>query len=144
MAQFESLWRLWDATAVATVGSVTSPALDLRWSDRTGYVIWLKAFSSAGTADVKIEAAFSADGVTFGSFDTSLTASSNTLWTGNNPEDYHIYPLDPVGMPWCKIKVTGVGSNNADTVVTATLIFTETLPSSNEMAMVSRYWDDAI
>lgn len=139
--QFESSWRLWTAETVNATAAITSPVLDLRWSDRTSYVVFLKAVPSSGTADVKIEVALSADGTNFDNFLTSLTASSNTQFSAT-PHDYHTYPLDAQGMPYCKIKVTGVGSNPATTAVTATLSFIEALPSDAVVGMISRAWDD--
>ena len=140
--QFESRYNIWNATACATTAAMPAQVMDMRWSSRDDRYLWLKAFSSAGTADVKIEYYESADGTNWGPVNT-VTASTNTLWSGNNPEDFHQYVID-TGMPWIKLQVTGVGSNNADCVLTASLMFMESLPADQSYAMISRMFDDAI
>lgn len=147
MPQFASYYRLWigDTTnaKVNAGGNIVSPVLDLRWGDRTAWVLEMKAASAGGTADVKVEVASSPDGVTFDNYLTSLTASTNTQFAAT-PEDYHTYPMDLNGAPYCKIKITGVNANPADTLILATLNFVESFPAENQYAMISRYWDDAI
>lgn len=109
---------LWDAAAIASTGTLTSPAIDFRYATLDSFTY--KASSSAGTADVKIEYAISEDGTNFGSFDdnTDLVASSNAVATA---EGIKAVPGVVLAAPWIKIKVTGGASNNADTVFTMVL-----------------------
>src|SRR5688572_23993693 len=109
---------LFDAVLVASTGSVESGVVPLRSAER-GEALLVQATSVAGTADIKIEFAISRNGVDFGSYDdyTDLVASSATEF--QTDEGLTSVPLPNMLTTFVKFKVTGVGSNPADTLVTA-------------------------
>lgn len=124
---------VWNAVAVASTASITSPTLDLRSADFESLVF--QAISAAGTADVKIEYAICREDCakpnlinptvcTCGSFDDNpdILASSNAL---SNPEGWHAALGVTVGSSLIKIKVTGNAANNADTVFSADMLIRE-------------------
>lgn len=119
--------RLWSATAIGAAGTLTSGAI--RCLDGDADILSFKCVSAAGAADVKIEWAGSDDGVTFNSFTSSdpLAASTNTTYTGKNPEDTHF--LIPPVAPWIQIKVTELTGALTDTLVTAILWLNEDISS---------------
>lgn len=119
--------RVWNATAIASTATLTSPALDLRRQDFEALVY--QASSVAGTADVKIEYAICRDdclaipvtSCTCGAFadNAALVASTNAL---SNPEGWHTALGVTVGAIVMKIKITGSASNNADTLFSADFV----------------------
>ncbi len=117
--------KIFDAVAVASTGSATSNSVDIRRASRVEAVI-LKASSVAGTTDVKVEYATSHDDSSYDSFDDNvdITSSSATQFA-NNVEGFNTYPVPAPLNAYLKIKVTGVGANNADTLVTGYLLIRE-------------------
>lgn len=86
--------------------------------------ISLRAASVTGTANVKLEFQTSDDGVNFDSYtDNGVITASTLTEKPNNTEGFNNYilpPLIPV-VRYIRFKVTGVGSNPADTRVDAYL-----------------------
>lgn len=122
MASHRFPLRLWTSQDLDSGGVLESGVIDCRHADPEGMLF--RVTNAGAAADVKIEAAFSNDGVTFNEYGTqdAIVASTNTEWTSQNPEDYHM-----VLIPWApflKIKITEVGTNN-DNVVDAVLWMTE-------------------
>ena len=113
-----SYTKLFDDEAVASTGSATTAVFQNR---RYGGVesLLLLASSASGTADVKIELVICEDAacaVTGAAADfTDLLDSSNTTCPVSEGLCRILMPT--VGAPAFKLTVTGVGSNNADTVV---------------------------
>jgi len=114
---------IFSATAVASTGSATSSAQKLG-SEDGALALAIVATSASGTADVKVEFALSLDGTTYGSFDDSADITSSTAGDCATPEGLCVIALPPrvLFAPFVKFKVTGVGTNPADTVVTASVI----------------------
>ena len=111
--------RLWTSQDLDSGGTLESGVIDCRTADPEGMLF---RGTVTGTADFKIEVAFSNDGITFNDYTSqeALVASTNTEWT--NPEDYHL-----VTVPWApfiKLKITELGTNN-NNVIEATLWMTE-------------------
>lgn len=118
---------LMDAVAVASTGSAESLVLDLRHV-ATLESISVRASSASAAADVKIEYALSPDGTNFGSFDdtTDFTASTATDFANNTEGFNTIFPPTTAPMNFfVKLKVTGVGANAADTLVTLYAVLRE-------------------
>ena len=115
---------LFAAVAVASAGNAESPVLDLRLGPSiTPYTIALRASSVSGVADVKLQVATSEDGINFSHYDDSSDVVTSTLLARQaGPELFNEYPLANVFNKFLKFRVTGVGVNPADTLVSATLL----------------------
>jgi len=115
---------LFDAVAVASTGSAESQVVPMR-AVAVAESLLVQATSASGTADIKVEYAVSHDGVNFGSYDdyTDLIASSVTEF--QTDEGLTAISLPNMLAPYVKFKVTGVGSNPADTLVTMRLLLRE-------------------
>lgn len=111
--------RLLTNEAVASTGNAVSPALHLNLIDSIDAIV-LKASSVAGAADVRVQYATSPDGTNFDAYDDNEDLCPSTLLQfPNNPEGYNVLPAPAARNLYLKLKVTGIGSNNADTLVTA-------------------------
>ena len=119
---------IWTAEALAASGSAESQVIDLRTIKNTESVM-IKASSIAGAADVKLEYAVSKDGIIFGSFDDNddIISSTNTLFSGANPEDIHAEPMSAPLAPFIKLKVTELTTTLSDTLVDLTLVLRRSL-----------------
>lgn len=117
--------RVFDNVLVNGTGNVVSSIIDMRWAEQAEALLF-QASSVAGTADVKFEYAVSAteSDAGFGSFDDEpdILASSGGL---TNPEGWHTVSMPNMLAPFVKLKVTGIGTNPADTRVTAYLLIRE-------------------
>jgi hypothetical protein len=85
----------------------------------------VQAASTTGDADISIEYAVSHDGETFGEYtdnDPIVTSSQSEFET---PEGLTAIPMPNMLAPFVKFRLTGVGSNPADTVVTIRLLLRE-------------------
>lgn len=113
--------RLWTSQDLDSGGTLESGVIDCRTADPEGMLF---RGTVTGTADFKIEVAFSNDGITFNEFTSQepLVLSTNTEWASLNPEDYHM-----VLVPWApfiKLRITEVGTND-NNVIDAVLWMTE-------------------
>ncbi len=119
---------IWTAEALVASGSAESPVIDLR-TVKNPESIMIKASSVLGAADVKIEYAVSKDGVNFGSFDDEddIISSTNTLFSGANPEGIHTVGMPNPLAPFIKLKVTELTTTLADTLVDLVLILRRSL-----------------
>lgn len=113
---------LWEATALAASGTLVTGVIDCRRGDPEGLLLKV---TGTGTPDVKLEAAFSNDGVTFNAYTAQdpIVASTNTEYATLQPQDFHL-----IGIPWApflKLKLTELTGSVADTVVTGELWLTE-------------------
>ncbi len=112
---------LWTAEALGSGASLTSVVLSSQTMDPDQLL--LKASSASGAADVKIEYKIAQDGASsFGSTtaNDAICASTNTEFSGQAPEEYHLYALPSA--PRFQIVITELGGN-ADTVISATALF---------------------
>lgn len=111
---------------VSTDAGIESPVVDLKDAAQLPSVV-LKASSVSGAADVKLEYVTSPDSTNFEDYaDTvDITSSTNTD-KPNNKEGFNPYfmPTAPENR-YIKFKVTGVGSNPADTLVTCYMMLRE-------------------
>lgn len=107
--------RLLTAQDLDSGGTVETGVIDLRTADLDHCVIQI--VQSGGDADVKIQAAISIDGTTFNDYDSQedIIASTNTEWTGANPEDPHSF-LVAVSAPFIKLKLTELATLNDNTI----------------------------
>lgn len=119
---------IWSALALVASGSAESPVIDLRTVKNPESVL-IKASSVLGVADVKLEYAISKDGVTFGSFDDEgdIISSTNTLFSGANPEAIHAVGMPSPLAPFIKLKVTELSGSVTDTLVDLTLVLRRSL-----------------
>lgn len=110
-------YRAFVAVAVAAAGSAESAVMDIGYADRAEAVNFRLA--SPGVADVKIEYAESSDGETFGAYDDQppILASSATSWPTTTEGEHTVAMPNPLAR-YLKLKVTGVGANDAGTVLT--------------------------
>lgn len=110
--------RLLTDAAVASTGTATSSGLHLNLTDSLDSLV-VKASSASGTADVKVEYSTSPDNTNYDSFDDNEDLVTSTLLQfPNNPEGYNVLPMPNHRNLYLKVKVTGIASNPADTVVT--------------------------
>lgn len=121
--QYEA--RLLVSELVNATASVESPALHVHLTDSIDALV-VSAVSATGTADVRVQYCTSLDGVTFDDYDDNPTLVSSTLATfSNGPELPNVVAMPGPRNPYLKIKVTGVNSNPADTLVTVTAVCRE-------------------
>lgn len=118
---------LFSSVLINATGSEESEALPLQHILQVeGFS--LRAASVAGDADVTLEYALSPDGTNFESYDDNQPITSSTATDkAGNPEGYNTFPM-PFSIPasgFIKFRVTGVGSNAADTLVDLYLYFRE-------------------
>jgi len=84
--------------------------------------IWFQATSVIGTADVKVE--FEQGPVDLTDAQQDAAHSSFIVADGAteidaqaNDEKAHLWNVSPVPMTYCRFKITGLGSNPADTLI---------------------------
>lgn len=109
--------------AVATTSVVYTKAIKLRYA--IAFSLKIKATSSSGTADIKVEIEEATDlPTTEGSSDTSYVVpdSMSAIYTSLSDELVHIKQITPVCAPYMRLKITGNASNPADTIVNASII----------------------
>jgi hypothetical protein len=110
------------SSAIITVNVDQSVYTESFAMDRADvFGVWVKTTSVTGTPAIKIELEESyARPSTEGSGDTSWMepAAISDVVTALADENAHIYPLNPVPMPYGRYKITGTGANPADTIVT--------------------------
>jgi len=112
---------LFASEPVATTGSVVK-TVDASLLNPELASLFLACSSASGTADVKIEVAFSADGSTFTPYD--VVVSSTLTGFPSNAEGLNRQSLDafdPLAAS-LRFRVTGVASNPADSVCTVDLV----------------------
>jgi hypothetical protein len=110
---------IFDGVAVASTGSQTSGVVSLQHVSTLESIV-LKASSVLGAADVKLEYSTSPDNASFDSFDDNADiTSSQATDKPNNTEGYNAFPHPAPLNNFIKWKVTGVGANPADTLVSA-------------------------
>lgn len=109
---------LWTAQDLDSGGTLTTNAIAC-W-ERFPDVLMFRVTNASADADVKIEVAFSNDGVNFNNYTSqdALTTSTATVYATQNPEEYHA--LIVPSAPWIKLKITELASAN-NNVVDATL-----------------------
>lgn len=108
---------LWSAAALATSGTLTSPALDMRRADK--FEALLCTFSSAaGLAQVKVEYAISQDGVTFGAFTDNAALVLDSSVDFPTPEGINAVPGPALKAPYYQVKLTELSGALSDTLVT--------------------------
>jgi hypothetical protein len=125
------------ATAIGGVTTATSPKLAIDAIDRVEAVMFQLA--SPGVADIKIEWAGGHSSVSnypplvaldppvvFEAFTDNppITASTNTDF-GATPTGFHKYPFPAVLAKYVRIRITGVGANDAGTTATLWLLLRE-------------------
>lgn len=119
---------LFASVVVASTGSVEGPIIDLSGVGplSSPFAISLRAASVTGTADVKVQVHSSEDGVNFSAYADHPSLTDSTLLSKpNGPELFNEYPLADVLNKYMQLKVTGVASNPADTVLDAKLLVRE-------------------
>lgn len=126
-AQSYQLLNLFNAATVNGTSAVQSGVRNLAGCD-VAVSVFVTASSTIGAADVKLEYAVCSQTETSGAANcgsfvdtTDLVASTNTDFT-TNPEGLHAVALPALLSSVVDFKVTGVGTNPADTVVTADLL----------------------
>ena len=111
---------LLSAVLVNGTGNVETEILSLQHVNFIESLV-LRASSVSGTADVKLEYVTSPDGTNFESYsDTTDITSSTLVDKPNNAEGFNPFfpPIDAPLNSYVKFRVTGIGSNPADTLVT--------------------------
>ncbi|MEA2036144.1 MAG: hypothetical protein U9O94_01445 [Nanoarchaeota archaeon] len=105
-----------ESIAVASTGVVYTKAFPLTYGEYFG--LWL-ILVSAGSPDVKVELEQSyAKPDTEGTADTSLWEVTEEVDAQVNDKLAHVLTVSPKPMNWGRYKITGLGSNPSDTVVT--------------------------
>jgi len=118
---------LFSGVTVNGTGSVESAVVSLRHVMSIESIV-LRAASVTGTADVKLEYITSPDGINFEDYaDTTDVVSSTLTANATGPEKFNPFfpPADAPMNMFIQFKVTGVGTNPADTIVDAYLILRE-------------------
>lgn len=116
---------LFSAVLINGAGNAESPILDLRLVARLEGLI-LQASSVTGTADVKVQLSTSHNGVAFDNYaDNPDVVSSTLLAKPTAPEGFNTYAMPAPLSPYAKLKVTGVGTNPADTLITGYVMMRE-------------------
>lgn len=122
MASRRVVQRLFVAVTVATTSAVESGAASLARITPATLSCLIQCTSLSGTPDVKIEYAVSSDGTTFGSYaDFDALISSTLAAWGATAQGVHVEELTVPMTPWIRFRVTGVGANPADTLVSIDL-----------------------
>ncbi len=105
--------------AVASTGVVYTRSFALNGAEYFG--LWLIATSVLGTADIKVELEQSYKlPTTEGAADALLWAvpdGMSDVVSSTTTELPHQYSVGPIPMTYARYKLTGVGSNPADTIV---------------------------
>ena len=115
---------LWSATAITSGGTLTSPPIDCRRADPDHLDLQITSVASA-VPSIKLEVAFSSDGVTFNPFTSQDPMIAATLTDyAADPEAMHVLGNVP-SASWIKFLVTELASTD-DTLVTAILWLRET------------------
>lgn len=127
-----SQWiTLFDTITVNATAAVESAVVDLRVGPSehaSPYALSLRVDSAGApnTSDVKVQVQESWDGVNFDAYADHVDLVSSTLLSRpSGPGLYNSYPVTGFLAPYLRFKVTGVGSNPADTVLDARLLFKE-------------------
>lgn len=118
---------IFSAALVNATASVESPILDLSVGPgHAPYTVMMKAASAGGTADVQLQYHTSADGVNFDHYDDNVDiVNGSATARPAQPEGTNSYLFSDFMNRFVQFKVTGVGSNPADTLVDATLLWRE-------------------
>lgn len=91
--------------------------------------IWLKATSAVGTPGLKIQLEQGrALPTTEGAADSDWTVGDGVpdIYSSLKDESAHIKSVDLVPMPYARLKITGLSSNPADTILDAEVFIQET------------------
>lgn len=110
--------RLWQSDTLVSGGSLETPPIDLRNADPDHLALLVD--SASGTADVKVEVAFSDDGVTFNNYDDQdpIVASTAVEWTAGHEESPH--DVSPIPRSaFIRLQLTDLSAS--ETLVTGTL-----------------------
>lgn len=115
--------RVFVEVPVDATDAVESDPVNMQFYD--GLVAFLiRAASAGGTADVKIEYRQGwdqADGtVAWGEYADTAELEDTTAGLAT-PEGWNAIPTPTLLAPWVQFRVTGVGANPADTIVSADL-----------------------
>lgn len=114
-----------EAELVNATASILSLVVDVQHATRVES-LWLRASSVTGTADVKAEYRTSWDGNHWEHFDDTQDITSSTLTDrANNAEGFNTFPVSAPLNRYIQIRITGVGTNPADTLVAAYLVVRE-------------------
>lgn len=108
--------------AIASAATVYTKAFKLAFGEY--FSLAYKASSATGTPDVKIELEVAIKDVlpaTEGSADTNYVEPENMadVETSLTTETWHIKSLSPPPCVYARLKITGSGSNPADTILNA-------------------------
>ncbi len=102
--------------AVASTGVVYTETFELLFGEYFG--LWIIAASAGGTPDIQVDLEQSYKlPTTQGAAETTLYAVTQAVSAGINDEVCHIIKLSPIPMSYGRIKITGINSNPADTLV---------------------------
>lgn len=108
--------KIFDGVLINATADASSRAICVKSGGVFG--IWYQATSAGGTADIKLEVLMSYD-------DTSANFvepdNQPDITSSTSDEAIHVDSIYPTPMKYFKVKCTGVGSNPADTVITAYL-----------------------
>jgi len=117
-------FHIWTAAAITQAGTLTSPAIPLRFATRAESLIMGVTSVLSAVPSVKVECAISEDGVTFGAFSdyADLVAASVTDFP--TPEGVFAVSLPNFLAPWVKFLVTELNVTS-DTLVTLTFLIRE-------------------
>lgn len=110
--------NVWDIPVIST-GVVYTRSFDLRRGLYFG--LWALA-NSAGTPEIKVELELAPEKPTEaqeGVAATTLFAikDSDVIYTSINDKVAHVTPVSPVPMSFGRFKLTGIGSNPADSTI---------------------------
>lgn len=112
--------RIFPGSTVAGTASVTSGAVNC--TNGTPRTLDIQVTSETGTPDAKIEFATSQDGTTFSAYtDYDAIVASTFGVFGTEAETFHTLEVSLPAARFLSFKITGVGSNPADTIATLTL-----------------------
>lgn len=115
------LWKVFDAEPVASTGvkdSIISPTVfGFRLGDHHWFGLWISATSVSGTAAVQIDLLESYDDT---AANYASPATGGTV-AASHAETTLVYNLTPAPMGFMRIRLTGVGANPSDTIVSAYL-----------------------
>ncbi len=125
-AQGQSVDKLLDAEPVASLGTVTTAKQNMQQALSID-AIGVLATSVSGVADIKIEYLLSYDGAVFTAASDFTDITSSTAAGCPTPEGVCVISLPPdlSFAPSTQFKITGVGTNPADTIVTLWFVTTK-------------------
>lgn len=123
MGRLVSIVNLWDtATTINATAAIASAAVSQKWSLGTCALHVILAGSSP-SVDIKFEVSRDQNPDNFVDSYNTAGSTNNTIATTLTASRYIVF--SPAMAPFIRIKITGDGSNGANTTARAYLIFQE-------------------